>query len=78
MLNSMPPSVVALTNISFVMDGVATGTFVHVPDPDKESPDYNVTVYSETGLQQGEHTLVVTMMQDPSPSVLLFDWAMYT
>ena len=78
MLNSMPPPIVTFTNVSFTMDGVAAGTFVHAPDPEKVSPDYNVTIYSETGLQNAEHTLVITMMQDLNPSVLLFDWAMYT
>lgn len=78
MLNSMPPSIITFTNISFNMDGEAAGTFVHAPDPEKESPDYNATIYNETRLQNAEHTLVITMMQDPNPSVLLFDWAMYT
>lgn len=78
MLNSMPPPIVTFTNISFALDGAAAGTFVHAPDPETELPEYNVTIYSKTGLQNGEHMLVMTMIQDPDPSILLFDWAMYT
>ena len=78
MLNSLPPPIVTFTNVSFALDGSAAGTYVHAPDPEKEFPDYNVTIYSRTGLEDGEHTLVMTVMQDPDPSVLLFDWAMYT
>lgn len=78
MLNSMSPSIVTVTNVTFAMDGATSGTFVHTPDPEKETPDYNFTIYSKTGLQNGEHMLVMTMMQDSGPSVLMFDWAIYT
>lgn len=78
MLNSLPSPTVTLTNVSFTLDGAASGRFVHVPHPKTEELEYNVTIYNKTELENAEHTLVMTVMQDPNPSVLLFDWAMYT
>ncbi|KAH9926222.1 uncharacterized protein B0H18DRAFT_876542 [Fomitopsis serialis] len=78
MLNSFPSPTVTLTNVSFTLDGAASGRFVHVPHPKTEELEYNVTIYNKTELENAEHTLVMTVMQDPNPSVLLFDWAMYT
>ncbi|EPT06109.1 hypothetical protein FOMPIDRAFT_1109836 [Fomitopsis schrenkii] len=65
-------------NISFSLDGNPATTY------DSNSTDtvpafrYNVTVYSVAGLASGEHTLVMAPLQDPSSSVVLFDWAEYT
>lgn len=68
------------TNITFTLDGnqelepythkptetsgAATGTF-----------EYNVTVLSQTGLENSEHTLVMKMQPG---SWIAFDWAQYT
>ncbi|TFY56141.1 hypothetical protein EVJ58_g7816 [Rhodofomes roseus] len=80
MLNALPPPMVVFTNVSFILDGAASGTFVHVPNPAQEEVEYNVTIYNKTELENAEHTLVMTMVpvQDPNTSVLLFDWAMYS
>ncbi|KZT67716.1 hypothetical protein DAEQUDRAFT_766879 [Daedalea quercina L-15889] len=78
MLNSMPPPIITLTNVSFKLDGATAGTFVHVPSPAQEQLHYNVTIFNRMELENVEHTLVMTVMQDPDPSVLLFDWAEYT
>ncbi|KZT68141.1 hypothetical protein DAEQUDRAFT_341039 [Daedalea quercina L-15889] len=72
------------TIISFELDGAAAGTYSHVPGQDVEfgvqSDDYlyNVTVFAQTDLSNAEHTLVITAVAGSDPSLLLFDWAMYT
>lgn len=50
----------------------------HTPDPSEEQYLYNRTVFSRTDLSNAEHTLVMTAVQGSQPSVLLFDWAVYT
>ncbi|KZT74166.1 hypothetical protein DAEQUDRAFT_761603 [Daedalea quercina L-15889] len=66
------------TNISFELDGAVAGTYDHVPDPSASPYLYNITTFSNTNLDMGEHTLVMTALQGSDPSLLLFDWAQYT
>ncbi|EPT06111.1 hypothetical protein FOMPIDRAFT_9495, partial [Fomitopsis schrenkii] len=66
------------TNASFELDGTPDVTYFHQPDGATDDFEYNVTVYSKTGLSNAKHTLVMTAEQGTSPSLLLFDWALYT
>ncbi|KAH9842687.1 uncharacterized protein C8Q71DRAFT_733970 [Rhodofomes roseus] len=65
-----------LVNIDFTLDGEFSNTYTHSPEQ-SDTYDYNVTVYSNTTLKNIKHTLVLTA-KDDSPSIILFDWAMYT
>ena len=49
-----------------------------MPQPEQDQYLYNVLLWSETGLENIEHTLVISAAQGESPSLLLFDYAVYT
>lgn len=80
------------SNISFELDGTLEGTFIHVLDnpwsaviplrqdlgDQNGGYSYNQTVFSKTGLQNQDHTLVITPVRGANASLLLFDWAEYT
>ena len=82
------------SNISFELDGTLEGSFLHVVDTSggfKSLPPheglgydiepaylYNQNVFSKTGLDNQNHTLVMTAMRGANASLLLFDWAQYT
>ncbi|TFY65485.1 hypothetical protein EVJ58_g1953 [Rhodofomes roseus] len=74
--NLVESDITTFTNISFEMDGAPAGHYVHTPN--KGNFEYNVTVYSVAGLSNEQHTLIMTAAQGTSPSLVLFDWAMYT
>ena len=65
------------TNIAFNLDGNQLQTYSNDPtNPDATTTfKYNVTVFSQTGLENIEHTLVMTMLPG---SWIAFDWAKYT
>ena len=69
---------IIFTNVTFVLDDVIAGTYDHVPSPTASQYEYNVTAFSKTGLDNKDHSLVMTAVQGSMPSLLLFDWAMYT
>ena len=76
-----PPSQngsVLFTNATFELDGSLAGTYSHVPDPDADRFEYNVTIFSASGLNNTNHILVVTDAQGSQLSLLLFDYAKYT
>lgn len=78
LVNSGPPYVTINSNISFELDGASAGTFPYNPDPSGPQYLYNQTVFSKTGLSDTDHTLVLAAVQGSDPSLLLFDWAIYT
>ncbi|PIL31270.1 hypothetical protein GSI_05968 [Ganoderma sinense ZZ0214-1] len=66
------------TNITFALDGSPVGHYRHIPR-NTTLFDYNVPVYSNGTLQNTEHQLVIQAagaMQ--SPSLILFDYVVYT
>ncbi|KAI0640164.1 hypothetical protein C8Q77DRAFT_1153053 [Trametes polyzona] len=66
-----------LTNLTFALDGVLVGQYVHAPDPKGAQILYNVLVYSNTSLSDGLHTLVISPSDDVA-SLILFDYIVYT
>ena len=77
--NSAPASSTSIfTNVTFELDDVFAGFYEHVPLPTASEFEYNVTAFSKTGLDNKDHSLVMTAAQGLMPSLLLFDWAMYT
>ncbi len=66
------------TNLTFSIDGARVGTFTHTPSSSMEF-DYNTPVHSSTDLNMNqEHTLVIQTVGDISPSLILFDYVIYT
>ena len=76
--NANPSATIIYTNVTFQLDGAHAGTYTHVPNSNANKYQYNVTAFSQTGLSNEHHTLVMTAVQGSQPSLLLFDWAMYT
>ena len=73
--NSLPGTA-TFTNISFAIDGEHVYSFLHAPDPSSIIL-YNYPVYSNTTLQDGLHTLVMSAGGD-TKSLVLFDYLIYT
>ena len=76
--NAIPSTTIIYSNVTFELDGALAGTYIHVPDSSASQYEYNVTAFSQTELNNEHHTLVMTAVQGSEPSLLLFDWAMYT
>ncbi|KAH9930925.1 uncharacterized protein B0H18DRAFT_1102885 [Fomitopsis serialis] len=70
--------IVTFTNVTFELDGAVAGSYAHEPDATASQYVYNVSVFSQTGLSNTEHKLVMSTVQGSQSSALLFDWAMYT
>lgn len=66
------------TNTTFEVDGVLAGVYEHKPDPAGYQYLYNISVFSKTDMSMGEHVLVMSAIQGSGPSLLLFDYAVYT
>ncbi|EPT00090.1 hypothetical protein FOMPIDRAFT_1123150 [Fomitopsis schrenkii] len=76
--NTAGTGVTIFTNASFELDGAIAGTYEHDPAPSQGPFLYNISVFSKTELSMAEHTLVMTAVQGSEPSLLLFDYAVYT
>ena len=75
--NSIQPFITTLTNLSFQLDDAHPVGFEHQPDPSKTGFDYNVLAYSQAGLVNTAHTLVVETTPF-NASLVLFDYVLYT
>ncbi|KAJ6589145.1 hypothetical protein B0H19DRAFT_922787 [Mycena capillaripes] len=62
-------------NLSFTLDGKPYFGYTHEPD-NSSSVLYNVSLFSATGLLNESHTLVASTAS--TPSIFLFDYALYT
>ena len=78
LVNSGASGVTIYTNASFELDGYIVGTYHHIPDPSDDKYLYNVTVFSQHGLSNTEHTLLINVQSGSETSLFLFDWAIYT
>ncbi|KZT06160.1 uncharacterized protein LAESUDRAFT_759685 [Laetiporus sulphureus 93-53] len=67
--------ITTFVSLTLELDGDYVGAFSHQSD---DYMSYNVTVYSNTSMENREHTLVMTLQNDVDASVALFDWAQYT
>lgn len=67
------------TNITFTVDGqLSDRTFTYVGD-NSTNLMYNVTVYANDSLTNGEHTLILEATPGPyAASTVLFDYLKYT
>lgn len=70
------PFTTTLTNLTFTLDGELVGSYLHAPDASTDIL-YNVSVYSNTSLTSGPHTLEI-QPTGPFSSLILFDYIAYT
>lgn len=67
-----------LTNLTFRLDGQGVGkNFVHVPTTSTDF-QYNVPVYANESIANGQHLLEIEATGDTNSSLVLFDYATYT
>jgi hypothetical protein len=64
------------TNLSFTVDGQYLGGFFHNPGPNADY-NYNVLVFSNNTLSDGQHNFVLAS-DGPTTSLVLFDYLIYT
>ncbi|KAF8217077.1 hypothetical protein K438DRAFT_1559132 [Mycena galopus ATCC 62051] len=64
------------SDFAFMLDGVTQKPFTHVPDNTSDFM-YRVPVFSVTGLDRGTHNVVMAT-NNPTGSLMLFDFAQYT
>ncbi|TFY53523.1 hypothetical protein EVJ58_g9407 [Rhodofomes roseus] len=78
--NFLNHSTGALTsvNITFEVDGKMDGFYIHEADGTNNSFYYNVTVYSNTSLAAGEHTIIMSPQRVSGGSYMGLDWVQYT
>jgi hypothetical protein len=67
-----------LANMTFTLDGRPAGIYFHTPIATSSEYQYNVTVYTETSLENAQHTLKVEAQAGTSSSYIAFDYALYT
>lgn len=73
--NTLPNSTITLANITFSIDGSDPYAFFRQPDPNSNTIMYNQLVYRNTVLEDGPHTLTMTVCPY---SLALFDYLLYT
>ena len=64
-------------NTTFFIDGEFAGDFVHVPNALTSDFDFNVSAFATQGLQNTQHTLLMSSDNTTSTNIL-FDYLMYT
>ncbi|KAF7430962.1 hypothetical protein PC9H_006677 [Pleurotus ostreatus] len=69
--------ITTLANYSFFLDGAEVGRFIHVPENGSDF-QYNVLVYSNTSVPNGNHTFQLLADSNVSDTLILFDYAQYT
>ncbi|KAF9497096.1 hypothetical protein BDN71DRAFT_636153 [Pleurotus eryngii] len=69
--------ITALANYSFFLDGAEVGRFIHVPENGSDF-QYNVLVYSNTSVPNGNHTFQLLADSNVNDTLILFDYAQYT
>ncbi|KAJ7879231.1 hypothetical protein B0H14DRAFT_2341560 [Mycena olivaceomarginata] len=70
------PGAVTTTDLAFTLDGSSQKPFSHTSDSTSDF-EYGVKVFTVGGLSQGAHQLIIAT-NNPSGSLLLFDYAEYT
>ncbi|KAM6500180.1 hypothetical protein JOM56_003194 [Amanita muscaria] len=66
------------THVNITLDGQNAGIFSRSPNPKKQDPNYNVTIFSTSGLANTSHELVIGTNDYYNYSYINFDWAIYT
>ncbi len=66
-----------MADYSFILDGAEVGRFIHVPENGSDF-QYNVLVYSNTSILNGNHTFQLLADSNFNDTLILFDYAQYT
>jgi hypothetical protein len=78
---NLVPDASTFVALGFSLDGDPAGTYFHKPDLGTAAFQYNVSMFSRSGLSNSAHTLVIEPRSGPTQgqnSILLFDYAVYT
>ncbi|KAI0370454.1 hypothetical protein BV20DRAFT_913691, partial [Pilatotrama ljubarskyi] len=75
--NGIRAGVTTFTNLSFTLDGAPAGSYTHLPDDQAHTIMYDVLVFSNASMPAGWHKLNV-VAGGPTPSLILFDYIIYT
>ncbi|KAH0832372.1 hypothetical protein J3R83DRAFT_13401, partial [Lanmaoa asiatica] len=67
-----------LTNIEFVLDGVVVSQYTHIPSSTISDYQYNVPVYVNEALTNGEHTMMIQPASLQNNMLMLFDYLIYS
>ncbi|PIL31266.1 hypothetical protein GSI_05964 [Ganoderma sinense ZZ0214-1] len=70
------PYTTTLTNLTFWINSDLVGSYVHIPE-NTTALEYNVLVYSNTSLPNGQHFFTMSA-GGPNASLILFDRLVYT
>ncbi|KAJ7245452.1 hypothetical protein C8J57DRAFT_1082236 [Mycena rebaudengoi] len=62
-------------NLTFTLDDMLSGTFMHLAQNTLNDISYHVPIFASTGLASQPHTLIA---RTASPSIFIFDYAIYT
>ncbi|KAI0659552.1 hypothetical protein C8Q70DRAFT_1053905 [Cubamyces menziesii] len=80
-LHAPVPHVSNLTNLEFYIDDEHVGSFVHFANASQQTTlppvSYQMLVYSNNSLEEGEHALEIRTANDTG-SLVLFDYLVYT
>ena len=72
------PYATTFTNVNFILDGVQTSSFSHIPST-STNYEYNQAVYANNSIPFGQHTVKVAPVSDSVNDVLIiFDYLIYT
>ncbi|KAI0333969.1 hypothetical protein GY45DRAFT_1334484 [Cubamyces sp. BRFM 1775] len=74
--NTVPSLTATFSNLSFGLDGVDAGQFVHIPDSTSNIL-YNVSVFTAVNLANAPHVLTINV-QGQNACHVLFDYLVYT
>lgn len=75
--DSIASGITTVTNLSITVDGLSATPFVFTPSG-ADDYVYNALVYSSLNMQLQDHIVLLSSRGDQSPSLLLFDYAVYT
>ncbi|KIL67139.1 hypothetical protein M378DRAFT_74229 [Amanita muscaria Koide BX008] len=71
------PGTTTNTQVNITLDGQHAGSFSHDPDLTTQDLIYNVPIFSQSGLANAPHELVVATNDYPISTFINFDWAIY-
>lgn len=75
--NNVQAGYTSVTNMSVTLDGQAGTPFLFTPSG-TNSYEYNALVYHSSNLPLGDHIVLLSSRDDSSPTLLMFDYAIYT
>lgn len=72
------PKTLTVAHLEFTLDNAIVGYYDHTPDPAAPQLLYQVPVYVNESLRDGNHTLIVSAQNTSESSDMMFDYIIYT